>query len=160
MGTSLISYTVIHTIIRKTYQAISVYSYLIHLLSWLSQYYWNFVYCFKFDFNQIQSLFRYLIKCINTFVIVFLSCRFRETEKIFKKVVYPGLETLKVVDRNGVPISYQGFNSMRSKSFILSPRGVPMKTPNHVYSGCHTHQAKPINLVRFALIIFIITHIG
>ena len=85
----------------------------------------------------------------------FFLVDFRATEKIFKKVVYPGLETLKVVDRNGVPISYQGFNSMRSKSFILSPRGVPMKTPNHVYSGCYTHQAKPIDLVRFVFVIFI-----
>lgn len=71
----------------------------------------------------------------------------RATERIFKKVVYPGLETLRVVDRNGVPISYPGFNSVRSKSFILSPRGVPMKTPNHIYSGYHSHQAKVSDLI-------------
>lgn len=74
----------------------------------------------------------------------------QDTERVFKKVVYPGLETLKVVDRNGVPqVNYPGVpvNSFRSKSFILSPRGVPMKTTNHVYSGCQAHPAKVSDLV-------------
>ncbi|XP_063416764.1 aspartic and glutamic acid-rich protein-like isoform X1 [Mytilus trossulus] len=71
----------------------------------------------------------------------------RATERVFKKVVYPGLETLRVVDRNGIPLNYPAYNSVHSKSFVLSPRGVPMRKSNHVYSGSHSHPAKLTDLV-------------
>ncbi|CAC5421688.1 unnamed protein product [Mytilus coruscus] len=71
----------------------------------------------------------------------------RATERVFKKVVYPGLETLRVVDRNGIPLNYPAYNSVHSKSFVLSPRGVPMRKSNHIYSGSHSHPAKLTDLV-------------
>lgn len=77
----------------------------------------------------------------------FLMVDVRATERVFKKVVYPGLETLRVVDRNGIPLTYPAYNSVHSKSFVLSPRGVPMRKSNHVYSGSHSHPAKLTDLV-------------
>ncbi|XP_060063134.1 uncharacterized protein LOC132543636 [Ylistrum balloti] len=66
-------------------------------------------------------------------------------ERIFRKVVHPGLDSMRIVDRNGMSITSapSGYtNYLRNKAFTLSPRGVPTRISNHVYSGQHTHIAR------------------
>ncbi|XP_033754558.1 altered inheritance of mitochondria protein 44-like isoform X4 [Pecten maximus] len=66
-------------------------------------------------------------------------------ERIFRKVVHPGLDSMRIVDRNGAPITSapSGYtNYLRNKAFTLSPRGVPTRISNHVYSGQHTHVSR------------------
>ncbi|OWF50130.1 uncharacterized protein LOC110450829 isoform X3 [Mizuhopecten yessoensis] len=63
-------------------------------------------------------------------------------ERIFRKVVHPGLDSMRIVDRNGMPITSapSGYtNYLRNKTFSLSPRGVPTRVSNHTYSGKHSH---------------------
>ncbi|XP_069112167.1 uncharacterized protein [Argopecten irradians] len=63
-------------------------------------------------------------------------------ERIFRKVVHPGLDSMRIVDRNGMPITSapSGYtNYLKNKAFTLSPRGVPTRISNHVYNGQHTH---------------------
>ncbi|XP_052715625.1 uncharacterized protein LOC128188551 isoform X6 [Crassostrea angulata] len=67
---------------------------------------------------------------------------FQATERIFRKVVHPGLDSLRLVDKNGVPINTP-LSSMKQKMFILSPRGVPTRVTNHAYSGQPMRMSRP-----------------
>ncbi|KAK3085301.1 hypothetical protein FSP39_001263 [Pinctada imbricata] len=62
-------------------------------------------------------------------------------ERIFRKIVHPGLDSLRLVDRNGLPIQSPTC-SLRQRSFVLSPRGVPTKVTSHMYSGRSSHIAR------------------
>lgn len=70
------------------------------------------------------------------------SSDFQATERIFRKVVHPGLDSLRLVDKNGVPINTP-LSSMKQKMFILSPRGVPTRVTNHAYSGQPMRMSRP-----------------
>eukprot|EP00105_Crassostrea_gigas_P013943 XP_011430439.1 PREDICTED: uncharacterized protein LOC105330452 isoform X10 [Crassostrea gigas] len=67
---------------------------------------------------------------------------FQATERIFRKVVHPGLDSLRLVDKNGVPVNTP-LSSMKQKMFILSPRGVPTRVTNHAYSGQPMRMSRP-----------------
>ncbi|XP_022341144.2 uncharacterized protein LOC111135404 isoform X5 [Crassostrea virginica] len=67
---------------------------------------------------------------------------FQATERIFRKVVHPGLDSLRLVDKNGVPINTP-LSSMKQKMFILSPRGVPTRVTSHAYSGQPMRVSRP-----------------
>lgn len=72
-----------------------------------------------------------------------LTCPdFQATERIFRKVIHPGLDSLRLVDKNGIPINAP-LNSMKQKMFILSPRGVPTRVTNHAYSGQPMRMSRP-----------------
>ncbi|XP_061189769.1 uncharacterized protein LOC133197659 isoform X2 [Saccostrea echinata] len=70
------------------------------------------------------------------------SSDFQATNRIFRKVVHPGLDSLRLVDKNGMPITTP-LSSMKQKMFILSPRGVPTRVTNHVYSGQPMRMSRP-----------------
>ncbi|XP_056003428.1 uncharacterized protein LOC125657780 isoform X6 [Ostrea edulis] len=70
------------------------------------------------------------------------SSDFQATERIFRKVIHPGLDSLRLVDKNGIPINAP-LNSMKQKMFILSPRGVPTRVTNHAYSGQPMRMSRP-----------------
>lgn len=46
---------------------------------------------------------------------------------------------MKIVDRNGLPLQ-SPVSHIRPRSFVLSPRGVPTKVPDHAYSGRPTNR--------------------
>ncbi|XP_062619311.1 uncharacterized protein LOC134280867 isoform X2 [Saccostrea cucullata] len=70
------------------------------------------------------------------------SSDFQATNRIFRKVIHPGLDSLRLVDKNGMPITTP-LSSMKQKMFILGPRGVPTRVTNHVYSGQPMRMSRP-----------------
>lgn len=74
--------------------------------------------------------------------VQFFFLDFQATERIFRKVVHPGLDSLRLVDKNGVPVNTP-LSSMKQKMFILSPRGVPTRVTNHAYSGQPMRMSRP-----------------
>ncbi|XP_048744618.2 uncharacterized protein LOC125657780 isoform X2 [Ostrea edulis] len=73
---------------------------------------------------------------------LYFHLNFQATERIFRKVIHPGLDSLRLVDKNGIPINAP-LNSMKQKMFILSPRGVPTRVTNHAYSGQPMRMSRP-----------------
>lgn len=70
------------------------------------------------------------------------------TERVFRKVVQPNQNGMRMVDKDGVPLrgpNTQALTRLHS-NYVLSPRGVPTRKSNHAYSG-QLAQAKMQNLV-------------
>lgn len=70
------------------------------------------------------------------------------TERVFKKIVQPGQNSLRLVDKDGIPLrgpNTQALSRLHS-TYVLSPRGVPTRKSTHAYSGQLT-QSKMQSLV-------------
>lgn len=73
---------------------------------------------------------------------------YQGTERVFKKVVHPGQNAIRFVDKDGVPLRVPNTAALSRlhSTYTVSPRGVPTRKTNHSYSGQLT-QAKMQNLV-------------